>query len=264
MARCYATLMTMIRTISLAVAVAVQSAGALAQSVASPAMDRGDFGPFMRSLNIRPYGYDKVPDAAGTGSATVLERFEVRSGDCSVQKSIDDCKQDRERSELSEQGRRTPRGSTAWYGWHFYLGEDWPDVWPTKTVIGQFHQDKSHPVWMFLNYKGALVLDDHSTGGSKGYTELVPANELKGRWHRIEVHARWERDTTGFFKVWVDGVAKFEMAGPTMTRDLVFFKYGVYRSFVSRFVAAAGIPGVPTQVALFANVRKATTREGLN
>ena len=236
---------------------------AFAQRDVSPILDRGDFGPFKRSLNIKPHGYALIKDTAANAPAKYLERFEVRPGDCHANRGINDCRKDRERSELSEKGKRSQRGSTAWYGWDFYLGDDWPDVWPTKTVIGQFHQVKAHPVWMFLHYKGALVLDDHSRGKSRQKVELINADQLRGKWHRIEVQAKWATDDSGFFNVWVDGKEKFQMSGPTMTASAVYFKYGVYRAFVSRYIKATGKPRVPAQTAHFANVKKAKSRHGL-
>lgn len=241
----------------------IQCEMALAKSDVSPVLDRGSFGPFVRSLNVKLHGYKLIEDQSGRAPSKYLERFEVRSGDCHFNRGFNDCKKDRERSELSEQGMRSLRGTSAWYGWNFYLDQDWPDVWPTKTVIGQFHQVRAHPVWMFLNYKGALVLDDHSQGRGTRKIELIPASELKGKWHRIEIHANWSRDKSGFFKIWVDGTPKFEMHGPTMTADAVYFKFGVYRAFISRYKATTGASEVPTQSALFANVKKSSSRSGL-
>jgi len=230
----------------------------------APPPDKGDFSAFIRSVNDKPYGYEIVDDPTGTAPAKRVERFEVRAGDCGVSKGWSDCARNRERSELREGRPVSPAGSEAWYGWWFYLPETWPDVWPTKTVIGQFHQWRANVIWMFLNYRGGLWLDDMSGGGTSRRIPLIAAATLRGRWHRVEVHARWARDKTGFLRVWIDGVKKADLAGSTMTADTVYFRYGVYRSFVSRYERATGKTGVPTQWALFAKVRKAKTREGLD
>ncbi len=232
---------------------------AVAQSSGTAGFDRGDFGPFKRSLNAKPYGYTIVADPTGTAPTTRVERFEVRPGDCGEE----DCDRDRERSELSERGARNPRGTAAWYGWSFYLPDEWPSVWPTKTVLGQFHQEKSHPLWMFLHNKDGLVLDRQTQGKTESLTPLLSEADLRGKWHRIEVHAKWAADASGTFEVWVDGARKYAMHGQTMTAGTVYLKYGVYRAFVSRFTASQSAP-VPAQVAMFANVRKAATRAGLN
>ncbi|RVU35282.1 hypothetical protein EOI86_18990 [Hwanghaeella grinnelliae] len=236
---------------------------ALAQQAVSPSLERGDFGPFVRSLNEKPYGYMLVPDPTGNAPTAVVERFELRDGDCGVNGAWSDCEKDRERSELREMGARSPEGTEAWYGWSFYLPQDWPDVWPTKTVLGQFHQIRSHPIWMFLLKNGGLVLDDQSTGRTTRTVELIPKDDLRDRWHRVEINANWRNDDQGFFRVWIDGETKIAWTGPTMDAETVYFRYGVYRSFVSRFKNATGADTMPTQTAYFANVRRAAAREGL-
>jgi len=255
--------MMKLRLFCTTIAVSVVIGAALAESDVSPSPDRGDFGPFIRSLNVKPYGYTLIDDPTGKAPAKQVERFEVRSGDCYFNDGWSDCERDRERSELSEQGERSPRGTSAWYGWSFYVPEDWPDIYPTKTVLGQFHQQRAHPVWMFLNYNGGLVLDDQSRGRSKRFVPLIDEQNFAGRWHRVEVNAKWEKNASGFMKVWVNGDLKFDYQGKTMTAETVYFKYGVYRSFVSRYKAKSGQDTVPTQAAIFANVRKSLTREGL-
>jgi hypothetical protein len=226
--------------------------------------DRGTFGPFARSLNNTDWGYSVIPDPTGSAPVPMVERFEVRPGDCNGDTGWDDCTNDRERSELSERGGRNPRGFEAWYGWSFYLPEDYPNVFPTKTALGQFHQQGSHPVWMFQNSSGGLSLDDQVTGGTRRYHKLISQDDLLGRWHRIEVHARWTREDDGFFDVWVNGEQKVDYRGQTMDADLVYFKYGVYRSFMSRYRNRYNVKDVPGQTALYANVRRASTRAGLN
>lgn len=222
------------------------------------ALDRGDFAAFKRSLNAKSHGYAVIADPTGAAPASPVERFDVRPGDCGQE----DCRRDRERSELSEQGARSPLGTTAWYGWSFFLPQDWPAVWPTKTVLGQFHQEDAHPVWMFLHHKNGLVLDRQTQGKTESLTPLLSERDLRGKWHRIEVHAKWAADASGFFEVWVDGTRKYAMRGQTMTARKVFFKYGVYRAFVSRYAMSQNA-AAPAQLAMFANVRKAATRAGL-
>lgn len=262
---CYCNQMTSPRLFCTTVFViaAIGGSAALAETDVSPSLDRGDFGPFIRSLNVKQYGYTLIEDPTGNAPAKQVERFEVRSGDCHFNRGWSDCERNRERSELWEQGERSPRGTTAWYGWSFYVPYDWPNIHPTKTVLGQFHQYRAHPIWMFQNRDGGLVLDDQSTGRSTRSIPLIEAENFAGNWHRIEVNAQWEKDDNGFLKVWVNGDLKFAYRGRTMTADAVYFRYGVYRSFISRYKATNGKDTVPTQIAIFANVKKAPTREDL-
>lgn len=222
------------------------------------AADKGGFARFERSLNSTPHGYQVVDDPTGAAPSPKVERFEVRAGECEENGAWSDCRADRERSELAEFDSRSLEGAEAWYGFSFYLPEDWPDVWPTKTVIAQWHQERRHVVWMLLHRRGALVLDNQSGGATSEYVELIPAGDLTGRWRRIEFYAKWSTGRDGVVQLYLDGDLKVERLGPNMTADKVYFKYGVYRSFISRH----GHP-VPTQTAYFANVSKAKAREGL-
>ena len=226
-------------------------------------VDRGSFVAFKRSLNSKPHGYAVIEDPTGTAPTRLVERFEVRHGDCEADNGWSDCDRDRERSELSEQKKRTTRGKSYWYGWSLYLPEDYINVYPTKVALGQFHQVEAPPVWMFQNSSGGYHLDRQVHGSTREYFELIDEENLRGKWHHIEVNARWSEGADGFFKVWVNGEQKADYSGQTMTAMKVYFKYGVYRSFMSRYRRANGIDEVPGQVAYFANVRRASSREGL-
>lgn len=229
----------------------------------SVAVERGTFGPFVRSLNDAAHGYTVIDDPTGSAPTPQVERFEVRAGDCSANRGWNDCTSDRERSELSERGTRNLEGSTWWYGWSLYVPAATPNVYPTKLALGQFHQEGSHVVWMFQNGRGGYHLDDQVNGRTRRYHELIPQAGFRGRWHRIEVQAHWSTGDDGFFRVWVNGEQKVNYTGRTMTAERVYFKYGVYRSFLSRFRNATGAVVVPTQTVLFANVRRAESRQGL-
>lgn len=221
-------------------------------------INRGSFGAFKRSLNDKSHGYAVVPDPTGNAPSKFVERFEVRSGDCSYNTGWSDCENDRERSELTET-EKNYSGSEWWYGWHLYLPPDYPLIAPAKTALAQFHQHDAPPAFMFQNQSGGYWID-RNFGSTTDLIPLLSHEEMIGRWNRIEVHARWDK-TNGFFRVYVNGALKYDFNGTTMTASSSYFKYGVYRSFVSRY--KNGQPA-PTQVALFANVTRSKTREGLN
>ena len=74
---------------------------------------------------------------------------------------------------------------------------------------------------------------------------------MQGKWTDVQ----FEIDTssrTGKLKVWVNGQVKADIASPVVTwdPDYFYFKYGIYRSFVSRH----GAP-MPTHIAYFDEVR---------
>ncbi len=229
---------------------------------ASTSIDRGNFGPFKRSLNNTSYGYEVVPDPTDTAPAAV-EKFEVRPGDCASNDGWSDCKNDRERSELSERNKTTRSGAEYWYSWNIYFPEDYVNVHPTKVALGQFHQDGGHVVWMFQNSYGGYHLDDQVFGSTRQYHGLIEEQDLRGKWHNIKVHAKWEKDRSGFMKVWVNGEQKVDYSGQTMTAKAVYFKYGVYRSFMSRYKNRYDVDEVPAQTVYFSGVTRAKTEQEL-
>lgn len=249
--------------------VMVGNAGSVSLPAVSPdQVLRGNFGPFVRSLNDKTYGYQQVADpvlAPGNkpdASTTVVERFEVRPGDCGGENAID-CGRDRERSELSERGDRNPQGSSYWYGWSLYIPDNFANVAPTKVALGQFHQEGSHPAWMFEIDQSGYHIDNHVAGSKPRYHTLINDDVLRGRWHDITVYAHWTAGSDGILQVWADNILKFDYHGPTMTADKVYFKYGLYRSFVSRYQNANETDKVPAQTVYFKNVKRANSRSEL-
>lgn len=223
-------------------------------------VSRGSFGEFTRSLNTKTYGYEVIEDFTGTAPTAFIEKFEVRPGDCSGDGGWSDCDNDRERSELSGP-KDNYRGTEYWYGWSLYIPQDYPNIYPTKTALGQFHQKDGPPAFMFQNYGGGYWID-RNFGYTTNQFQLISEEDLKGKWHRIEVHAKWH-NADGFFIIYVDGVEKWKFEGQTISEQAVLFKYGVYRTFMTRYKSRYGVDEVPSQTAYFSNVKRANTREGL-
>ena len=228
---------------------------------------RGIFKTFKRSLNDKSYGYSVVEDPTGSAPTKRIEVFEVRYGDCAGDKTWSDCEEDRERSELSEKNNRALPGSEYWYGWNIYFPKDYINIYPTKIALGQFHQPDSHPLWMFQNQtftsSGGYYLDDGVPGFTRKFYKLINEENLRGKWHQIEVHAKWEKDKSGIFQVWVNGELKVDFTGRTMTAKKVYFKYGVYRFFMSRYKKQFKTTEVSSQTVYYSNVKKAYKRKDL-
>ena len=225
------------------------------------AQDSIGFDCFKRSLNTTSWGYEIGPaPLPQSAPSTIAERFEVRPGDCGVEPHWNDCASDRERSELSEQGRLSPVGSSYWYGWSIYVPNEFPAIEPAKTILGQFHQKSSHVVFLFRLYNGGYWLDDMRTGKTAQLHELIPAQEFRGRWHRIWIEAKWSADGDGFFDVYVNGKRALQLKGGTAPgAGDIYMKYGVYRAFVSRYTGQTG-EAPPTQIAYYTKLRKGPTR----
>lgn len=85
---------------------------------------------------------------------------------------------------------------------------------------------------------------------------LISEEDLRGQWHKIEVHAKWSRSDTGVFQVWVNGELKVDYKGKTMSAKEVYFKYGVYRSYMVNYKAENKVSEVPAQTVYYSNVKK--------
>ena len=101
---------------------------------------------------------------------------------------------------------------------------------------GQFHQEDCQPVFMFNEHGGGyrLSIDQQLIGYGEKTIRLLSAQDFVGRWNDIVVHAHWTKKDNGWMKVWVNGEEKVDYVGKTIACTKVYFKYGVYRSFISR------------------------------
>ena len=186
-------------------------------------------------------------------------RFEVRDGQCSHGKGDwSDCANDRERSEL-----KGPiySGGPHWYAYSIYIPENHPNIWPTTTTLGQFYQSKKGPVFMFQRRSphgyGGLWVNHIDAGGP---ANIIDEPDFKGKWHDIVIKAIWTNGKHGEFVVWVNGVEKYSYNGPTTEGGGTYFKFGIYRSFMSRYKYRTGENTVPTQIIYYDEVRHGRTR----
>jgi hypothetical protein len=230
---------------------------AIPADAAAPADSAGLYSGFKRSLGAKNgHGYKVVSAPEPVREGKTSERFELRTGDCTGTKEWDDCTNDRERTELGQQPPLSVPGREYWYSFSLYVPESYKNIFPVKVSLGQFHQEgaKSPPV-MFQNGNGGYWLDLNQTRQKSAL--LIEEKNLRGRWHDLLVNARWSKEKDGFVKVWVNGELKFSREGANLTQDgPVYFKYGIYRSFLSRNKKRR-----PNQVVYFDAVRWGNERE---
>jgi hypothetical protein len=200
------------------------------------------------------------------------QRFEVRPGDCWRNDGWDDCANNRERSEFSIK-KRWRYGKTMWIGFSVYLPADFQTSSRVRTTIGQIHQEggpsgtagglASFPPMMQLeaignSYKAGFHLLSGAASNVRDdvkYFDLARISDMRGRWTDVLIHF----DTSGgreLAEVYVNGQRRAQIAGFIRFRPQeYYFKYGIYRSFVSRH----GGP-MPTQVVYIDEVRMGKTR----
>ncbi|MFM2481092.1 heparin lyase I family protein [Celerinatantimonas sp. YJH-8] len=213
-------------------------------------IDRGLLNPMMRSLNDAPWGYQ----ARTMTDHEAIELFTVKHGDCFANRNWDDCKQDRQRSELSEKHKSTHSGEHLWYHWEFFIDNHFPDIYPTKVTLVQFHQVRAKPSWMFeLDHQGYWLVNHLHRKDKQRYL-LLPWATLRGNWHQFDVEVQWSKKTNGSLRVWVDEKPFVNYQGPTMSADISYFKYGLYQAFISRYQKTTGLNTIPEQQIYYRHV----------
>ena len=177
---------------------------------------------------------DGHPVRAGNQSI----RFEVRHGDCGMDKDgWSDCKNDRERHELSTIGSPMSSGEH-WFSWSIYFPKDHQNLYPLSNAFGQFHQKDGNPVFMFKELKKGYTIVRTITDKDSDYHEqnLLTNDEVLGKWSDILINAKWSKKEDGFFKIWVNDELKYDYVGPTKSKQKVYQKFGIYRTGISRYL----------------------------
>ncbi len=242
----------------------------LSSGFAAPAQAQRSMAEGFTRMEIQSAGGKYAHSRVRFGDGTRAERFELRSGDCPL--STGDCQADRERVEFFAHPPGETKGQDWWYTWSIYLPPDWPRTAPVSTVLGQFHQrGRSGPeLLFFLDHTGYRIKmtdprrwDDDPMRPIPDFRNkaIWPRNQMIGRWTKVIVNARWSTDSDGYYRIWVNGDLRDSYSGSTTndSNEAIYFKYGIYRSFVSKYGAARP----PTLVAYYRDVRRARSMDGL-
>lgn len=225
-------------------------------------------GPMELQTANKPYSYARVRFADGTQG----ERFTLKAGDCP--RSTGDCRADRERVEFFDTSQAVRPGDMRWYAWSFYLpsqGFPVPRFDGMPYMFGQIHQrGTSGPeimlqmfpdgLWLFLSNPYRLDDDPMNPIGPYREVRLGSPRAFFDRWTRIKLQVGWSRGNDGFVRAWVNGRPAWSYDGPTTNaNDALYFKYGLYRSFVSR----CGGP-CPDATVYYRNVRQGRSEAEVN
>lgn len=114
----------------------------------------------------------------------------------------------------------------------------------------------SRPIMMMLHDQGGLRLEFVHMDQQFGGRLLQPNDELLGRWTDIVMHIRWSIHDDGFTRVYINGDLRLDRPGPqTLYSDPFGYRYGIYRSFISRYERMHN-ERIPTQVLYFDHIRR--------
>jgi len=136
-----------------------------------------------------------------------------------------------------------------------------------KSDIVQILRDLKIPEMRFSKYCMGMLHVNKDIKYNRFKPKLLQINkiltqdEMIEKWNDILVNVKWSKKDDGFFKVWLNGKQVYSFEGPTKTKAQVYFKFGIYRSYLGKWIYSSKNKkkekGVPAQVVYFDEVRTA-------
>lgn len=187
------------------------------------------------------FGYTSQPVRRGAKA----QRFEIRHGDCGRSSGWNDCETDRGRVEMKERPKNamSKPGKGIWYGYSMLIPQDFQSLGKGNTLLGQVKAEGwNMPMW-FLTFNDRPYLN---------FADNVPCSigslaSWKGRWIDVTIYAHYGHSgQKSYFQLYKDGKLICDRKTPFMPEEFrtkrpkLGLKYGVYNSFVSRYLARHG------------------------
>lgn len=179
----------------------------------------------------------------------------------------DDCETDRERAQLKQRTDDNRAGESYRYSVSFYLPSDFVDVRPTNLMLWEVKPLGTGKPSAVVEIIDGYLQFSLSNPAVTQRDKMNPEKPLiikrigpipRGRWTDIILDARWSRGADGVISVYHNGDRLVDYSGPNIdsnsSQQVVM--YGVYRSFISRYLSAKGADAMPLQQACFANVTR--------
>ena len=192
-------------------------------------------------------------------------RFEVRLGDCGKDSGHDDCKKDRQRTELQFKKHQMGK-KDHWYSASIYLPENYQSVAPVRTTFAQLYEKGWKPILMITDRSGEWLEVGRMWSGE--YVEMKKAiriNDMRGKWTDVLINARYSREENGFMKVWINNKLILNAENikniTPYTKRGVGLDFGIYQTFVSGWNREHGDKPYPNMVVYFDEVNLGSTKE---
>jgi hypothetical protein len=227
-------------------------------------------------MNHNDYNFKYIKDKKKARAGKYFQQFELRDGDCFGDDNWTDCDTDRERVEFSTRPRQ-PITKNQCYGYSLMLSEDFIDTHPTNTTLGQVHQHggptgtagglASFPPLIQIDAReGSLYFNWHELSGSatnvideSRYHKLKSLENMKGVWTDISFCLDFKNKR---MDAWVDGIKKVKILKSPIffNPEAIYFKHGIYRSFISKYKARNN-GKMPTQIVFYDEIRRGNSIE---
>ena len=220
-------------------------------------------GGVVRFLTDKEWAVTAVGDPTGLASEPIVQRFELRPGDCLSEPPFNDCENSVERAEVA-QDSNVPRSSSQeyWYRWKVFFPEDFEGSYPVRNLHGQFiDKGTGGAAWVFeIGSTGALWFGSRFDDESRFFS-LISERELRGQWHEITVEGVWN-NSNGQINVWVNDEQRVRYRGATCGRCQIFLSYGISRIGVNEFNKRHPDKALPAQVVYYLPARFQTDDPG--
>ena len=223
-------------------------------------------------MDHHDHNFKYIKDKKKARAGMYYQQFELRDGDCFGDESWSDCDTDRERVEFSTRPRQ-PITKNQCYGYSLMLSKDYTYIHPTSTTLGQVHQYggptgkaeglASFPPLVQIDIVGSsLMFNWHELSGSatdvkdeSRYHKLKPLKDMKGVWTDISFCLDFKNNR---IDAWVDGIKKVEiLKSPIFFKpEAIYFKHGIYRSFISKYKKFNNVKKMPTQIVFYDEIRR--------
>jgi hypothetical protein len=229
-------------------------------------------------MNHNDYNFKYIKDKKKARAGKYFQQFELRDGDCfgDDDGGWSDCDSDRERVEFSTRPRQ-PITKNQCYGYSLMLSEDFIDTHPTNITLGQVHQHggptgtagglASFPPLIQIDAReGSLYFNWHELSGSatnvideSRYHKLKSLENMKGVWTDISFCLDFKNKR---MDAWVDGIKKVKILKSPIffNPEAIYFKHGIYRSFISKYKARNN-GKMPTQIVFYDEIRRGNSIE---
>jgi polysaccharide lyase-like protein len=187
------------------------------------------------------FGYVSQPTRRGKKA----QRFEIRHGDCGRSSGWNDCENDRGRVEMKESPKNSMSkpGQGVWYGYSILIPKDFVSLGRANTMLGQVKAEGwSMPMWS-LTFNDSPYLNFADNKKCK----IGSMSSWQGRWIDVTIYAHY--GTSGqsvYFQLFKDGKLICQRKAPFLPAEFarkkpkLGLKYGIYNSFVNRYLAKHG------------------------
>lgn len=190
------------------------------------------------------YRFSMVSQPTRRGESA--QRFEIRHGDCGRNNAWNDCINDRGRVEMKERRKNSisKPGREVWYGYSMLIPQNFVSLGRGNTMLGQVkEQTWKSPIW-------SLTFNDHPylNFSDNEICKIGSLSTWKGKWVDVTIYAYYGREKrSSYFRLYKNGKLICDRKKPFIPDGIdtgrlrLGLKYGIYNSFLSRYLAAKGV-----------------------